>query len=80
MKTAKIILRTIGINDFLAVKCFYNSLGNDYLGNGSFYAMIKRRYGKLPKNEVISHAYWLRGELLHHAKECAQYQFEGASN
>jgi hypothetical protein len=61
-----VILKTIGIDCFIAIKTQYNNCA----GVNDFYKMLKRRTTQQDAKEL---AYFLRHELHYHFKEYAQY-------
>lgn len=77
MKKAKIILKIVGIDTFIAVKNQWNKCYDhkpEVLPN-KFYNMLARRLKeRKSKNEVESMAYFLKNELHYHYKEYSQYQ------
>lgn len=65
----KQLLNTLGINNFIAIKVKLN----ESIGDNKFYTSMPKRLKQTHLSKK-DYANWLKGELLYHYKEYAQYQ------
>ena len=65
----KQLLKTLGINTYMAIKCRFN----ECIGENKFYTSMPERlkHTHLTKKD---YALWLKSDLHYHWKEVAQYQ------